>query len=245
MHVRYSVTDLLPQASPVVLVHGLSVSSRYMLPTAFHLAPFFRVYLPDLPGFGKSEKPSHTLTLPELVEALARWMQVMDLPPAVLLGNSLGCQIIIHFALQYPQLLTHAVLVSPTMDPHTRSLLQAALRLACDLPGEPWSFLPVLLREYLSTGFHRTLQTLHYALADQPETFLSGVQAPTLIVRGSRDPLVGQAWVEELHRVLPSSQLVVVSGAGHAINFNSPEQLTRVVRSFLSCEKPASGMDIV
>lgn len=234
MHMRFSIHALSATAPTVVLVHGLSVSSRYMVPTARYLAPFSHVYLPDLPGFGKSENPPHILTVPELADALANWVQTMRLPPAVFLGNSLGCQIIIHFALRYPQLLTHAVLVSPTMDPKTRSISQAALHLALDLLREPLSFLPVLVREYLDAGARRTLRTLQYTLADHMEEHLRGIQIPILIVRGSRDPLVGQTWVEKIHRLLPESQLVIVPGAGHAVNFNSPEKLASVVHSFLA-----------
>jgi pimeloyl-ACP methyl ester carboxylesterase len=45
---------------PVVLIHGLVISSRYMVPTAAELAPLVRVYAVDLPGYGDSVKP-HTL----------------------------------------------------------------------------------------------------------------------------------------------------------------------------------------
>ncbi len=101
IYIRFSENSVSPTASTVVLVHGLSVSSRYMVPTAVRLARDYHVYLPDLPGFGKSAKPSHILTVAELADALADWMQVMELPPAVLLGNSLGCQIIVNFALTW------------------------------------------------------------------------------------------------------------------------------------------------
>ena len=79
MHARRSENSLPPTASTVVLVHGLSVSSGYMVPTAVRLAQYHHVYLPDLPGFGKSAKPSHILTIPELADALADWMQAMEL----------------------------------------------------------------------------------------------------------------------------------------------------------------------
>src|SRR5579859_7429636 len=99
LYARCSTHSTPLTASTVVLVHGLSVSSGYMVPTAVQLASSYRVYLPDLPGFGKSAKPSHILTVPELADALAEWMRIRNLPPAILLGNSLGCQIIVHFAL--------------------------------------------------------------------------------------------------------------------------------------------------
>jgi 2-hydroxy-6-oxonona-2,4-dienedioate hydrolase len=139
MHARLSTNAAPPTRETVVLVHGLSVSSGYMVPTAEQLASHYRTYAPDLPGFGKSAKPSHILTIPELADALAAWMQVMGLPPAILVGNALGCQIIVNVALRYPECITHAVLVGPTMDPKARTLRQAALRLLLDARGEPLS----------------------------------------------------------------------------------------------------------
>jgi pimeloyl-ACP methyl ester carboxylesterase len=161
-------------------------------------------------------------------------MQEMELPPAVLLGNSLGCQIIVNFALRYPERITRAVLVGPTMDPKARTIRQAALRLLLDAPCEPFSYLPVLIREYLAAGIRRTIRTLQYAFADTIEEHLPKVHIPTLIVRGARDPIVPQDWAEEVHRLLPDSQFVVLPRAGHAVNFNSPEKLTAIIRPFLS-----------
>jgi pimeloyl-ACP methyl ester carboxylesterase len=233
IYARHEESSVPSTAATVVLVHGLSVSSGYMLPTAVRLAPYYHVHLPDLPGFGKSAKPSHILNVSELADALASWMQAMGLPPAVLLGNSLGCQIIANFALKYPERITHAVLVGPTMDPRVHTIRRAALRLVLDMPREPLTFFPVLVREYLAAGPRRTIRTLRYAFADRMEEHLPGVQVPTLVVRGARDPIVRQAWTEQVHRLLPESQLVVVQGAAHAVNFNSPAKLVSAVQSFL------------
>src|SRR5690348_12790329 len=133
MHARLSESPVPASAPTVVLVHGLAVSSGYMVPTALRLAPYYHVCAPDLPGFGKSAKPSHILNVPELADALASWMEVMQLPPAVLLGNSLGCQIIVDFALRYPERITHAVLVGPAIDQRAHTVHQQAFRLALDM----------------------------------------------------------------------------------------------------------------
>ena len=58
MHARVSTRRLPPDAPRIVLVHGIGVSGRYLMPTATRLAQIFRVYVPDLPGFGLSTKPS-------------------------------------------------------------------------------------------------------------------------------------------------------------------------------------------
>lgn len=233
MHARIAARAETRNAATVVLVHGLSVSSGYMVPTAERLALSYKVYAPDLPGFGQSAKPPHILSIPQLADALADWMKAMELAPAILLGNSLGCQVIVHLALRHPAHLTHAVLVGPTMDPKTRHVMLAALRLGLNMSREPWSFWPVVTREYMAAGLRRTLSTLHYAFDDPIEHCLPKVQVPTLVVRGARDALVGQSWTEEVQRLLPQSQLVVVPGAAHAVNFNAPDQLINAMQTFL------------
>jgi len=233
MHARISVDPTPVHDFPVVLVHGLSVSSGYMVPTAVHLAPHYRVYAPDLPGYGKSTKPPHILTVPELSDALAAWMQTIGLQRAALVGNSLGCQTIVDFALRYPERITHAVLVGPTMDPKARTVHQEGWRLLLDMLREPLSLTPVILREYTAAGIRRTIRTLRDAFQDRMEEHLPSVQIPTLVVRGARDPIVPQEWAEEVARLLPKSQFVMIPGAAHAVNFNSPRKLVDVIRAFL------------
>lgn len=234
MYTRISRNPPSYPAPAIVLVHGLAVSSRYMLPTAVRLASSYAVYVPDLPGFGRSEKPAHILSVRELAETLIAWMQAVGLSSATFLGNSLGCQVIVNAALRYPKRIQRTILVGPTMDPQARTIQRAGVRLLCDGFCEPMHFLPVLVGEYSKAGMRRTLGTLRYAFADRIEQHLPHVHAPTLVVRGSRDPIVSQQWVEQVNRLLPNSQLAVVQGAGHAVNYNSPEQLAQITRQFLS-----------
>jgi pimeloyl-ACP methyl ester carboxylesterase len=57
LHVRTNNFAPGTEISTVLLVHGLVISSRYMMPIARQLAPWGRVYAVDLPGYGESEKP--------------------------------------------------------------------------------------------------------------------------------------------------------------------------------------------
>lgn len=234
MYTRISQNASLAPVSAMVLVHGLSVSSRYMLPTAVRLASYYSVYAPDLPGFGKSVKPAHILNISELADALMDWMRAIGLSSATFLGNSMGCQVIVNAALRYPERVRRAILVGPTMDPQARTMHRAGARLLLDGVREPIHFLPVLVQEYGDAGMRRTIGTLQHAFADRIEEHLPFVRIPALVVRGSRDPIVSQRWVEQVNRLLPNSQLVVVQGAAHAVNYNSPEELVHITRRFLS-----------
>jgi 2-hydroxy-6-oxonona-2,4-dienedioate hydrolase len=233
VHIR-EATDLAPPGAPaVVLVHGVGVSSRYMVPTGERLAPHYRVYAPDLPGFGRSDKPPHLLDIPGLADALRAWMLHAGPGPAALLGNSLGCQVIIDLAMRFPELVDRAVLVGPTVDPRARGLLRQIGRGALDLLREPLSYWPLLAADYLIAGPVRTVRTLQKGVEDPLADKLGRVRAPVLIVRGSRDPIAPQRWAEELARRLPRGRLVVLDGVAHVANYTAPDRLVEVVRPFL------------
>jgi pimeloyl-ACP methyl ester carboxylesterase len=237
IHYRASTNPSNRNLSPIILIHGLGVSSRYMMPTAERLAPHRTIYAPDLPGFGRSRKPPRPLNLTELADALAAWMELLVIDRAVLVANSIGCQIIVDLALRRPELVEHLVLVSPTVDSEARTVFRSFMRLLLDIPRERPSLGFIALLDYLRAGLGRTAQTFGYAIQDRIEERLQGVRQPVLIVCGERDPVVPERWAEELNQRLSTSQLVVIEGAAHAVNHNSPEQLTQVVLNFLKHER--------
>ncbi len=231
----FARTAVIPNSlrPPVVLVHGLGVSSRYLVPTARRLACEFSVYAPDLPGFGRSERPRRALNVPQLAETLLAWMDAARLERAALLGNSLGCQIIAEAAIQQPARVTQAVLVGPTIDAQARSAVRQLWRLVKDIPREPLSLVPIVAWDYLRCGLPRAWRTLQFALEDRIETKAPHLHCPTLVVNGEHDPLVPHAWAELVARLAPQGRLVIISGAGHASIYSSPETLVRLVREFL------------
>jgi pimeloyl-ACP methyl ester carboxylesterase len=98
-------------------VHGLVASSRYMVPTHKRLVAYYRVYAPDLPVFGESEKPRRVLDVTGLCDSLAAWIREIGLERAALVGISFGCQIIADLAVRHPERVERAVLQGPAMNP--------------------------------------------------------------------------------------------------------------------------------
>lgn len=235
LHSRVSINSSSTNP-PLILVHGLGVSSRYMIPLAERLASHFKVYAPDLPGFGRNDQPRRTLNLIELADALAAWMRACELDGASVLANSIGCQIVAELAIRHAELVERIILVSPTVDQRARRVFPQFFRLLLDIPREPVLLPFIALVDYLQAGLGRVAQTFGYALQDRVEEKLPHIGQPTLVVRGERDPIVSQGWAEEVARLLPKSRLVIIPGAAHGVNYNSPEQLARITLDFLKAE---------
>lgn len=232
MHARVSL-QRPPPGPPVVLVHGLGVSSRYMIPTARRLAPGYRVYAPDLPGSGRSGAPRRVLDIDGLADALAGWLRANGLRDAVLVGNSLGCQTIAALVLRHPGLAARAAFIGPTMDPRARTALRQWWRLMRDSTREGPTQPLLTLADYWLTGPYRIWRTLQYGLRDPLAAKLPRIRVPVLVIRGERDPIAPDEWCAEVARLLPHGRLVTIPGGAHTVNYSSPDRLVGVLRPFL------------
>lgn len=239
LHARLA-TALAPiGCSAVVMIHGLNVSGRTMVPIAELLAADFRVYVPDLPGCGESEKPACALRIPDLADVLVAWMGALGLERAALVGNSLGCQVAVDCAVRYPERVERLVLIGPTVDPKSRPLLRLLWRWLLDGQREPLARRRTLLRGYLKLRWLPAIQMLRSMIADHIEAKFPRVSAPTLVVRGDRDPIVPQRWAEEVIHLLPAGHLAVIRGAAHTAQFSAPVECARVIRPFLCSAAPS------
>ena len=223
-----------PEGAPAIVhVHGFGISGTYMTPTAARLAPFFRTYVPDLPGFGRSQHPEHPLGIPALADAVARFMDHVKLDKATLLGNSLGCPITAAFAAQHGDRLERAVLVSPAGGPHNRPIAKGVAQLALAGLREPLGMAPIAVNDYLHYGLIQTWDLFRSMIAFPMAERFFGLDIPMLIVLGDRDPLVSERRLRFVVEQLPRATLISIDGAAHAINFSHPDQLANVVHAFM------------
>jgi 2-hydroxy-6-oxonona-2,4-dienedioate hydrolase len=92
---------------------------------------------------------------------------------------------------------------------------------------------PIMLRDYWRAGIPRAISTVRFLFRDAIEQKLPRIEAPALVVRGERDPMVPQHWAEKAVALLPRGRLIVIPGAAHTVVYFAPGQLTQAVRSFL------------
>jgi len=224
-----------PRRRPVVvLVAGLGLSGRYLLPVADELAGRVPVWVPDLPGFGRSDAPPGMLDMAGLADAVIDWMDAVALDRVALVGNSMGCQIVVEAAARHPARISHVVLEGPTMDAAARTVPAHAWRVFLDAFREPLSLGPLQVLDWLGTGPRRLVATTRSAFAHTVEDQLPRVGCPALVVRGSRDAIVPQRWAEQVAAGLPYGRLQVVPGGSHAMTYSNPRMLADIVEAFVT-----------
>jgi pimeloyl-ACP methyl ester carboxylesterase len=218
---------------PIVMLHGLGVSTASLGPLAERLAGRRRVVSCDLPGFGRSTSPEvwSTARIARAVEAL---LDAGGVERAVLLGHSYGCHVATAVAGRRPDLVAALVLLSPAFDRRFGSPVAQLARLTVDAVMERPSLVAGGIRDYLRAGPRRVLLTLREAAGIPLGDLVAEVTAPLLIVRGSRDTLTTARWADELRlRAGGPVRVAVVPRAAHALGHEAPIAVAGAVEAFL------------
>ncbi|WP_328473692.1 alpha/beta fold hydrolase [Actinoplanes sp. NBC_00393] len=225
---------------PVVLVHGLAVSHRYLMPTARVLAARHPVLVPDLPGFGHSGKPPAAYDVSRHADHLAGWLDHLGLDRSCLVGHSFGAEVVARLAVQRPDLVAALVLAGPTTDPRARSRRDLIGRWALDLFVEqPWQAL-VLARDVADAKPWRVLSTVGHSVHNAIEDDLRRLPAPPLVLGGSLDPVAPPRWRAEV-AAMTGGTSVTVPAAAHNVLTTSGRRSAQAIATHLCRTYPLSA----
>lgn len=217
---------------PVVLVHGLSGSSRWWRRNIGALTPHRRVYVVDLIGFGAS-RAQLPFALAEAAGYLTRWLDQLELERISLVGHSMGGMIAAELAADAPERVDRLVLVDPAALPLDARRLRHALSLLRELRYLSPSFLPVLIADALRAGPLTLWRAATALMLADLRPKLALIRAPTLVIWGEHDALVPVAFAQQLAQYLRYEELVVIKGAGHVPMWDRPQEFNRVLLEFL------------
>jgi pimeloyl-ACP methyl ester carboxylesterase len=205
-----------------VLVHGIGVSSRYYHPAAAELARFGRVYLVDLPGYGAAPDPKRDVSISDHAGVLARVLEDSELVNPVLVGHSMGSQVVSRLAVDSPQVTDRIVLMAPTMPANERTLWRGAWRLIVDGVRNPVRANLVIGWDYfVRCGVPYFLRQSRHLFGDHIEERVHAIAARTLVLNGDGDLVVPPAWARLVADGIPNAVLREVHGP-HLIMYSDP-----------------------
>ncbi len=218
---------------PVILIHGLSASSRWWRHNVDTLADRFTVYTIDLIGFGRSRR-NKSFVLSESARLLTRWMEIVGIERAHIVGHSMGGYIAAQLAAEYPAKVMRLVLVDAAVPLPRQSRLQHVLRLGREMRYTPPHFLHLLATDAAIAGPRTVWSAANQLMVANLEPELGKIAAPVLIVWGENDPLVPPAIADRLAELIPDARRCVIPRCGHKPMLERPEVFNKAVIAFLS-----------
>jgi pimeloyl-ACP methyl ester carboxylesterase len=219
---------VLGEGAPVVLLHGLVGSGRFWDGSYDRLARRRCLVVPDLLGFGRSDRPGHGYGPDDHADAVAAALDALDVrEPAVVVGHSLGCVIALRLAAIDPDRVERVVGFGPPLYPDAaaaRARLGAsgpmaklfvlpgpaaerACRWVCDHRSvsaavAQWthpSLPPVLAADGVEHTWQSYSETMERCLlTGQPSTWVGLLSASVRLVAGADDRVVDAGFVSRL-----------------------------------------------
>ncbi len=241
----------------LVLVHGFTGSKENWLPLMRELARTHRVLAPDLPGWGQSERqPDGDYGPAAQAERLALFLGALPEKPTLLVGHSMGGQIVGLVAARHPGLVDQISLMSSAgvryeenafanavlagenpFQVTTRAELKRYLSIVfVDPPFVPWPANEALVRRRRADASFE--QRVLDGIGRGPDAFaleseLANIRANTLLLWCRDDRVIDVSAAEVFHRGLERSATVILAGCGHMPMMAQPQQVAGAVREFI------------
>ena len=242
--------------TPVVLLHGYSMSSVVWEKTMPLFPAETRALAIDLRGFGRSDKPESGYTCAELADDTVEFLNSLSIPKAVLIGHSFGGQVAQSFAAKYPERLIALVLcdtVAATLPPEGLSRFVAArisgygspdmnrrvFRASIPRYFDSRNVTPEDIERFIEIGLQagntalRECLKANYATPAIPVQQFAAVQAPALIVVATHDPFGAFDHAIAMSDALPNSRIAVIPRCGHTPMWERPSEFAAAITEFL------------
>ena len=230
----------------VVLVHGLGGNAEEWRNLASWLVKAgYRVYLPDLPGFGRSEQPADfSYSVHDQAVVVVGFLDALGLKQVDLGGSSMGGWIVQLVAARHPERVRRLMLFDavglyekPAWDtrlftPATPAEVDQLMALLMPHPQK----IPGFIARDIVRNANRNAWVIHRAVdamltgQDATDNLLPQLKMPMLLVWGAQDRIAPLTQGARIHQLVPQSELAVFPACGHLAQMQcTPEAGPKVV----------------
>ncbi|QRV01854.1 alpha/beta fold hydrolase [Arcanobacterium phocisimile] len=218
-----------------LLVHGIGLSATYMLPLAERLSRYGQVFLVDLPGFGDLPAPEKALTIGDFAEILSEVLDINGIDHPILVGHSMGAQIVVEMLASHPQNFQRAALIGPPVFNQERSPGWVIARYSQSSIWERPSLIHIALWSYVRAATVWMARIMPRVLSYPIEERISQAHpdAHIVFIRGEHDYLAPVQWLEFLAHKVGRSKIVTIPGAAHSTLYNDDREVSRHIISLI------------
>lgn len=139
---------------------------------------------------------------------------------------------ILELASLRPDLVERAILISPAGGPNNIPMRRALGQMTRDATREPMALFPIAVVDYARFGPMNSVRLFRAMTRYDTLRAVARRRVPTLLVIGSRDPLIRLDRIVAVFSAISNAVAVVIPGA-HALNFSHPQDVASLIEHFL------------
>jgi len=224
------------KGKPIIFFHGWQQNSRSFSALVPFLYKNYRLFLLDLPGFGKSEFPPPNFSSFDYAQAIAKWIKEKRLKKAILVGHSFGGKIAAIVAVQEPNLISRLILIASASIPHPKKYY----RLKKFIPSQLIKIIPFRLRSIFASRDYKQagklLPIFKNIVKEDLRPIFSKINIPTLIIWGENDKELSVKDGKEIHQLIKKSKLTITAG-DHFPFWKNPQKAAKLINQFIKNER--------
>lgn len=213
------------------LVHGLGVSSGYFAAVTERLRETGRVVVFDLPGFGGVPHPRDPLSIEEFARGVELGLDELGIEDAVLVGHSMGAQVVIEVARSASPRGRRLVLIGPVVRDDQRSLRRVVPAFARSAVHERFGAAMASVRGYLRAGVRWSVEVMPAMVSYPIEERIAGLGGRIAIVHGAQDRLCHGDWPDRLLEASGAEgRVILVPDAAHQVVVDNADEVVEAAR---------------
>lgn len=237
------------QGQPLLFLHGFGWDMRQWQRQIAHFAPQYRVIALDARGHGKSSLPAGPVDPALFWQDAVALLAHLDIPKAIICGSSMGGHVALQAAIHAPARVQGLILVGAICTNQFNRYERVAVPInrfcqrVMPMTWIAWSIAAAMgksgpqakqyIHEVVGTTDHDVYNRTWKAVTSmESRAGLAKITCPTLLLVGDRDSMTGRQQ-PYMHAQIKGSQLVTIEKAGHATNFDNPEQVEQEIAAFL------------
>lgn len=237
----------------LVLIHGLGASAERWSQVIPIFAEQFRVVVPDLIGFGYSDKPLVDYTPEFFLDFLEKFFVESKIDRPNIIGSSLGGQLSAEYASSHSQNIEKLVLVSPAgamkqSTPALDAYIMAALYPNDQSAKNAFEMMEASgedIEDEIVSGFIERMRLPNAKLAFMSTILglknselitskLPSISVPTLIIWGANDPVIPINYADDFVSSIQDCRFFRMDGCGHTPYVQDPNVFASKVLEFLN-----------
>jgi len=238
-------TRITGAGTPFLILPGWGGSADSWLKVQEMLSKRFRVFVLDLPGFGRSALPPRPWDVQDYLEFVLDFLQSCEIKQGYLLGHSFGGRISIKLSAQFPGLVKKLILVDSAGAPAAKRNFPKKILSSIASFISIFSFLPgfQLFRRFFyrfiirSTDYLKVMgvmkETFLKVISEDLALYLEKIQTRTLIVWGERDKITPVRNGHFIKTRIKDSEMVILP-CSHNPHLEIPGILSEKILEFLN-----------